>query len=543
MAKGAIMYIERFFLLIFLLLLWASPTFAKNYDMKNDYQIVLGQGWDAINPNDNKVIGQCFSSNQAFLTGSNTPTLGSVDVRSDFIEKASEFERVTKTDFSFSASGSYSGFSGDLSSTLSTVNSSFLDDRTVVWALTIERTYTPSIATSLNLTPSAKTILTSAQASNNYSPLFSKCGSSAITQIVRGSSISVVYFFRASSAEKASSVKSAISASVSYAGANVDVSSSFSESVRAADSNVSMSVRVFQRGASADLATIESIALASPGDLAAIRTGLQPVLNAQTYNSSEILRFSETSISPQFGIPAALDPTNFHPIINGQLEQLKSARLRFEKRKALLNAMLDGQSSGEVILKDGAVETIETEIQKIDEDLSKLLIKEISCRVSGVLNDCTFSFNFGASPSVVGLSNEKYISFLGWSLGKRSTTGGTYSYHYITPEAQFALTNAPLIKEIRLFRDGEVHVTKISENLRALNGTSLVMGGSSLHEVISQRCPRNNHNPGYKTTCSWKFAAREQAHRPALVAKHKSRSYYAEVVDIDGKVSRVDIEP
>lgn len=504
-----------------------TAAFAESFNYNSEMQVRLGETWNPLSPFSKASLSSCFLS-----TVPTSPPPFEDRTSESFVSEFSELATKAAVEITASGSTSFGVSKIKADASLETLKESFRDNRSVVYSVSITRTYGNFSITNAVLNDFGQERLAVANEKTNPELFYKRCGRSLVTSINSETTLSVLYLFRASSASNRDKVRAAISAAVSSGLSNAEGSLNILNEARSADSTTEMEVLIYQNGQRDSTDAVSDIVGNNPGDLVRARAAIRAGIGAIKFENSPIKKFSADPISNFFDI--APEPSwQYVSRAYSSLEVIQRQADRFIDRYLDLELVQVDVSNGLMDYRENG------EIQLISE--KNLLLQRLS-ELSTLARSCFRDANQECSTVEVPVASGvlKYVEVdFGSSLGWRARA---YGHGYNANQERvyrsnaywplFQIGNLRLIRSVKLVRNGNVKSALNRDALlEAVKGGILNFQGifESTHSANSY-CWR-----GDWTGCD-NWAANTQGHMNELKAREAKFNYELVVEDIEGNI-------
>ncbi len=384
----------------------------------------LGHGYHPKDPFDDKRNAGCFKWEEQRIDTINDGNPNANEVFFEVIEVKSRKQLYESMSLSASASARYTFVKANASFAKET--SLKFDKKSFSYVITGRRNFNKDVISGeVKLTRKARKLLKKARKAGNPDLFYNVCGSELITARTKGTSISVVYNFSASSVEKARRIKAHIDAKFQSGSASFDLN----QSIKTIDEDAKTQILAYQTGTEEAEPTLLELVNTKPGDLPSIRDIIKRSLAGITKDGSPILEIGTSSLSKKFPrVAEAFSGLQFSEAarINDQLIKLQDKLFKVDQKIQLLESLIERFNVNH--FRSDADADMATEISSLNEIREQLVDHAFRCLKTDKYEECK-----GEIKPVEALSLDSYlkgyVNFLGWNTDTNSWWGGHVTWH------------------------------------------------------------------------------------------------------------------
>ena len=411
-------YLKFAIIALALCLFGISSVRAETYKFHPGQPVALGSAYSPRAPFEDKgALGYYEKLAQDEMSEPKNNVFNYANIEIQEVKSISEL--YDRMNLSAKAGAHYGAFTGKAS--LNVASSLDFSENSVVYVFTGVIKFAPqSTRGSIKLTEAGSEAFKAAKVTDPSAvAFFNAAGSEIVTQIARGSSISVIYRFRATSREKRDAIKTTLDAKWAGGTASVDIE----KTTKAIDRGSSFTVNAYQFGGVLVNATILSMINNEPGNVPEIRKIVQAALEKTTRDSSPIIEFTTASVHslPVVMLPPAAYMT-FTNQIDQEMERQYNDVLTINRRIQVIQSFLNMPNT--TLLKKGASVEMSEKV-----DAYNNLLKEIMQKSFDIVNATNVAMLPTYQVSIPNWSPAKwivedYVEVGGWGEKKSYTYTG-----------------------------------------------------------------------------------------------------------------------
>lgn len=292
-----------------------APSTAETYKYHPGQHITLGAAYSPRSPFEDKgSLGYFQKLEKDTNSEISDKTFVSANFEMKEVQNVSEL--YDRMNFSAKAAARYGALSGKAS--LELANSLDFNENNVIYIFTGVIKFSPESTTGvikINESGNLALSATLVKDPNNAIAFFNAAGSEIVTQISRGTSISIIYNFHATSKEQKTAMKASLDAKWAAGSANAKIE----KIIKDIDRGASFTVTAYQSGGVLSDSSILSIIDKEPGNLPEIKKVVQAALEKTSRATSPIVEFTTTDVH---SLPSILLSPVAYTIFTNQVDQL-----------------------------------------------------------------------------------------------------------------------------------------------------------------------------------------------------------------------------